>query len=130
MDIVPCRMWVIGMNDRRIEQYIPKAMEVIEKEFITLEEKTISNVYSGYIATFGASIIQSGLLPTIVFFNNENADTEGDRRIILHLIESVLDVEQDNLYHDVVDKKIRKEDIIHVTAALKLALRTFPLNKE
>src|SRR6056297_1162648 len=85
------------MNKRVVENYIPLAIkaidEMIEKNnALVLDQKnrTLNKVFNGYIASFGASIIQSGLVPSIAFFLNENQSGEADRKLVIRLIEKIL----------------------------------------
>ena len=59
------------MSKKSIEQKIPKAMNILDLTF----KDVIPSSYNGYISSFGASIIQSGLEPTLALFENENAST-------------------------------------------------------
>ncbi len=61
-----------------INNYIPKAMEAIEKVGIADEKGIVNSTYESYIASFGANIRQSGLLPTLIFFNNDKKES-GDK---------------------------------------------------
>ncbi|MFY4804696.1 type III-B CRISPR module-associated protein Cmr5, partial [Aliarcobacter butzleri] len=71
------------MSKKRIEDYIPKVIELLNKEF---PDGKISKAYNGYISSFGASIIQSGLKPTLAVFENTNASTQEDKSYLSKLI--------------------------------------------
>ena len=78
------------MSKKRIEEYIPKALEVVEEEF---KSKVIPKEYNGYISSFGAGLVQSGLKPTVAIYENKNDKdkTQQDRtklpKMILKIIE-------------------------------------------
>jgi len=116
---------------RQVEALIPKALEVVAKEFEKeLQNEGIPNVYNGYIAAFGASIIQSGLRPTIAIYENKNASSEGERYRITKMIAQILGLEQDLLDYVVhTNERKAKEQIKAAAIALKLALRTFKIDK-
>ncbi|HHH51506.1 MAG TPA: type III-B CRISPR module-associated protein Cmr5, partial [Campylobacterales bacterium] len=78
------------MSKRDIEKYIPKALEVLSQEY---PNGVIPSAYNGYISSFGASIIQSGLLPTLALFENENNQdkTKADKSVLTKNILKVLD---------------------------------------
>ena len=57
------------MSKLRIESYIPIAIDVLNEKY---PNGVISSAYNGYISSFGASIVQSGLKPTLALFENEN----------------------------------------------------------
>lgn len=117
------------MSKRRIENYIPKAIELLNKEF---PEGKIASAYNGYISSFGASIIQSGLKPTLAVFENTNASTKEDKNYLSFLILKLLPNSQGNSLLKFVlankDKEeLLKEEILDIAVALKLSIRTFKL---
>jgi CRISPR-associated protein Cmr5 len=119
------------MSKKRIESYIPKAMEVLKDEF---SDGVIPSAYNGYISSFGASIIQSGLLPTLALFTNQQANTEQDRFKLNSLILKVLDENSNNTLLEYVlnnnNQTILKQKILDISIALKLSIRTFELKKD
>ena len=52
----------------KINNLVPKAMEAIRKVGIANNDDVVAKEFEGYIASFGPNIIQSGLLPTLIFF--------------------------------------------------------------
>jgi len=122
------------MSKRNIEKYIPKALEVLLEEY---PNRVIPSAYNGYISSFGASIIQSGLLPTLALFENENNQdkTKEDRSVLTKNILKVLDSNYpDNslLRYTVYykgNREILQNNIIDISIALKLTIRTFKLEK-
>lgn len=117
------------MSKKRIESYIPKAIELLNKEF---PDGCIASAYNGYISSFGASIIQSGLLPTLAVFENTNASTKEDKSYLAKLILKLLPNTQGNslLKYVLANKskeELLKEEIIDIAIALKLSIRTFKL---
>ena len=71
---------------RNIEKYIPIALEVLaEKDLGIVQKEKINKTYNGYISSFGASIISSGLLPTMVFYSKgTGGEGDADRSLILY----------------------------------------------
>lgn len=119
------------MSKKRIESYIPEAINVLSEEF---KEGEIPSEYSGYISAFGVSIIQSGLKPTLALYENESAQTKSDKAVLTNLILNVLDAntkDKSLLKYVLSHKKPElKSQIIDIAVALKLAIRTFALKKE
>jgi len=121
------------MNKRKIEELIPFALDEISNQFT----EEIPKEYKGYIANFGASIIQSGLLSTVAFFQNNNSGSNQDRRKITEMILNIIyknenyekSQKENNLLDYIISnigrKKIIKEQVINVTIAVKLAMGTF-----
>jgi len=106
-----------------------------------VKDDTVSNEYRGYIASFGASISQSGLVPSVAFFENKNASSQKDRPKVMKaillmindkrnnydtLLDYLLDRQVDNQNSLVsIQRKIKKSAI-----ALKLAMNTFKKAEE
>lgn len=120
------------MSKKRIEAYIPKAIEVLSKAF---PSSAIPSSYNGYISSFGASVIQSGLKPTLALFENTNASTKEDKSFLVTLILQMLDekTHEISLLTYVLNKpqeeELLKAKIIDCAIALKLSIRTFTLEK-
>jgi CRISPR-associated protein Cmr5 len=140
-----------------IDRLIPIALRAIEdKQIPRGENKEVPNEYKGYIDGFGAAIVQNGLLPAVVFFENSRGDdsagsgsTAENRK---KLLGAVLQVIRENknressgaeksgsLYDYIIrsmndpenpgDIKILRREVTEAAAAVKLALRTFPFSK-
>lgn len=75
-----------------VNQYISKAMTAIE-ECIVKEGagRKVEKEYKGYIASMGPSIIQTGLIPTLLFFTDGGkARRDTDRNNVLVAILAIL----------------------------------------
>ena len=122
------------MSKKNVEAYIPKALEVLEEYY---PNRVIPSAYNGYIASFGASIVQSGLLPTLALFENENNQdrTRADRSVLTKNILKVLDdnYPDNSLLRYVIEseenRELLKQKIIDISIALKLTIRTFRLDR-
>jgi len=132
------------MSKAHIEDMIPRAIEVLSKEFG--HDGKIESVYQGYISSFGVGVVQVGLLPTLAYFESEKSnDTEdantngqkGDRKIISDLVRNTLNIKEDiSLLKHAIDalnkeefKEEFKEEIKDASVALKLSMRLFDLAK-
>jgi CRISPR-associated protein Cmr5 len=129
---------------KNIEKMIPTAITAVEKEVLVPKEapKEVPKEFNGYISSFGASIIMSGLLPTIVFFSQEGK-SKGDRRSVITALEMIVNKHYPELLTK--DQKLiptlkemvesnkstqRLQDKLQEAAiALKLAIRIFPKSK-
>ncbi|WP_295421677.1 type III-B CRISPR module-associated protein Cmr5 [Sulfurovum sp.] len=122
------------MSKRNIEKYIPTALEVLKEHY---PNGVIPSAYNGYISSFGASIVQSGLKPTVALFENENNQdrTKEDKSVLTKNILKVLDkdYEDNSLLRYIVyyngNQDILKQNIMDISIALKLTIRTFKLDK-
>ena len=118
------------MSKKNIEKYIPKALEVLTQEF---ENGVIPSAYNGYISSFGASVMQSGLTPTLALFENTNARTKEDKSYLTYLIYRVLTNSNDDVslltYVINGNERVLKPKIMDIAIAIKLSIRTFKLEK-
>ncbi len=109
--------------------------------------------FKGYISSFGASIIQAGLLPTLAFYSDKSADSKSKRWILLQLLAQMVETipswknkleeskankasnEKILLEHalwleskdQLKELRAFKQTITDAAIALKLALRTYKL---
>jgi CRISPR-associated protein Cmr5 len=140
----------------KIEKLLPAALDAA-KMFITTDEAqlTIPKQFKGYISSFGASVIQSGLMPTLAFYSDAKK-AKGDRSMLIPALIHILfenklfeiDEAIKQTINDVAEKKKELPKVIHslfdwllktngdtperlrkelmdASIALKLALRTF-----
>ena len=105
---------------KRVEKYIPKALEAIVTAKIN-EGDTIDSQYNGYIASFGASIRQAGLLATVLFYQDDNR-AEKERHKIIDAIEHII---EEKLSAETPPTKETKMKVLDAATALKLAIRTY-----
>lgn len=128
------------MNKKQVETLIPNAIKAIEEYLLDDKDRTVASEYNGYISSFGASIIQSGLLPTVAFFETEENKSQKDKKrlisAILYLIKgnaSKESIKNEKLLEYILKNKEKedfiKEDIINAAIAIKLSLRTFKFKK-
>jgi len=114
----------------RVEKYIPEAIKLLERDF----GSKIPSSYNGYISSFGASIMQSGLKITIAIFEDMNKNSKQDKSYLTKLIAEILTGEQKSLLRYIInsneDEEILKQKIIDIAIAIKLAIRTFELEKK
>lgn len=119
----------------KIEMYIPQAIKAVDEMIASKNGRKVPSAYNGYISAMGASMIQSGLLPTLALYENKEAKTIADKAMLSKVILKVLDQNsQDNsLLKYVLRRKneeaVLKQKIIDIAIAIKLAIRTFELEK-
>lgn len=125
---------------KNIEKILPAAIQAVKDKVITKNE--VPKEFNGYISSFGASIIMSGLLPTLVFFSQEGK-SKGNRKSVIDAIEQILNAEyngllsaDNNLLKTVeimvnknIDMQRLQDKIQEAGIALKLAIRIFPKSK-
>jgi len=110
---------------KRIESYIPKAVDAIQSTGIAQNGK-VPRQFNGYVSSFAASVRQAGLVPTVLFFTAQTDRTEADRGKIVEAIETILG-------QPIVDgrgrqnRAVTRDMVDDAATALKLAVRTFTL---
>jgi CRISPR type III-B/RAMP module-associated protein Cmr5 len=131
------------------EKYFKSAMTAISD--ILQEEdssKEISREYQAYAASFGSSILQMGLLPTLAVYADQESGSAKDRSKLLKVLAKTLTAcdglkneplkqkIRDNahdLYKTVVSNDVMKDEfrrhLLDAIVAVKLSLRTFKLSK-
>lgn len=136
--------------ERRVEKYFPKVLEITEKVFSDdIKNGGIKKTYRNAVATFGAMIIQNGILPALAYYekNDTNSNSDIDRKKLIKVIRLFL-VEKDEMFKNVKKKdaklveivkdevkngndfdreklRIIEDKIIDISIALKLSLRTY-----
>ena len=128
--------------EKKIDVLIPLALEAAVK-YLTTPENAVPSEYGGYIAAFGAAIIQAGLKPAVAF-NERKADSAEDKRPLMKAILYMLKKQDqsdreagisddDRLLDYILDhqgsEKQLKRRIMDAATALKLVIRTFRLVK-
>lgn len=122
------------MSKKRINKYIPIAIDVIE-EYKKKNNDKMPREFNGYIASFGAGIIQNGLIPTLAVYLDKNGDA-CERWNIVDFIRKVINKGErkdiDCLLAHVVENKAEHEYlkslIKDAAIAVKLAIRTFKMS--
>ena len=122
--------------NRKIDNLIPVAIKAVTKAEL-LEDGKISKEYNGYISSFGAAVMQSGLKPAIAFNESESSGSQKDRKKLMKAVLYIIKQENPN-NEDMEDKLLSyvlkndnlQEKILDAATALKLVIRTFKLKKE
>lgn len=135
---------------KRIEKYFSKAIDAIKEVLADgSTSKEIPREYQGYIAAFGSSVLQMGLLPTLaVYADQDSGSAEHRHKILLVLAKTIHGTignqlsndgkgalngtaehfftavaQKDSLQHEL------KDPLLDAAVAVKLCLRTFKLTK-
>jgi len=104
---------------------------------ISVDGKTIKDVYKGYVSSFGAMVIQNGLSAALAI--NMKTDGEGKERIkIIEAIARMLSPKYRSIINaetllnyscENENNRLLKEDVINCSIALKLMMRTYQFNR-
>lgn len=129
--------------NKKLERLIPIALEAAK--ILSKGTDSIPSEYNGYIASFGASVIQSGLKPAVAFNErtaSESAESKADlMKALLSMVKKQNGIDHDPnsdekllsyiLENEKSDNLGRiKRQILDSATALKLAIRTFKLVKK
>ena len=116
------------MNKKYIDELIPKAVEKLN----TLgKDGKIDKVYQGYLASFGPTVISSGLLRSVMFYSGDEKKNKVIK-IMYDLIRNDIETDKttmkDMLNENNNYKNYRiKNRILEANIACKLSIRTFEL---
>jgi len=118
------------MNKRNIDQMIPHA---VQKLHSLVKGGSIDKVYSGYLSSFGPTVISSGILQTVMFYS---ADKNKNRvlKIMYELIQDSLKSDASSMETMLTQNENFKDydiknRILEANIACKLAIRTFDLKE-
>ena len=74
---------------KKVEKYFPCILKKVKEEFETeINNSGIPSEYKGYISTFGAMVIQNGLIPALAYFEKTDTNEKGNRKKIVSIIKS------------------------------------------
>lgn len=120
------------IKKKKIEELIPQAIKMIEREYN--EKHVLPKELPGYVDNFSAAIIQSGVLPAVIFNNRDGTEDKfRNKRKLMKIIFELIGIKIDcvkGVLEDMgknegrVSKKL-KDKIIVATIAVKLSLRVF-----
>lgn len=122
----------------KIEQtWIISADEALKSEYIGIVKRLDTgefyypSVYKGYLSSFGASIVQSGLVPASAFFEKADSNTEGNRYNVIKAVIYILQ-RQEKLPDNIallstysLQNEVSLKHIDKAIAALKIAIRQY-----
>jgi CRISPR-associated protein Cmr5 len=122
--------------NKKVNELIPRALEAIKESQMANDANEVDKEYKGYIASMGASIIQSGLIATLAFYSNEQSQAKDKRSKLLTAIMKLINPGSTQRLLDYVLLNTNKGEnktevdkfekkISDALVALKLALRTF-----
>lgn len=132
---------------KTLQELIPQARQVISEVGMANASGEVSTLFKGYISSFGASIVQAGLLPTVIFFENDSETENKARKKVCQAIYLLIEREKTpnkptpNVQnYEFNAYLLGKEDgqqrfenprllqkVVDYAIALKIALRTFKM---
>lgn len=122
----------------RIDKLLKKADASLVAHELVDETKILDDVYDGYLASFGATVIISGLIQTLAVY-----EADKKRKKVLNAIATVCAVEFNNTiattggqllqlcldnYTNKQQLNLWREKILDASVALKMMIRTYNFN--
>lgn len=134
---------------KSIEKLFPAALTAIQQLLDEdYGEYGIPAEYQAYISSFGASIMQMGLMPTLAVYADEDSGAARDKRLMLRILSQVLTDkastlaaeiktkinDNDNLFHAAIDLEADesaelRDHLLDAAVATKLCIRTFKTDR-
>lgn len=132
-------------NKRKIDEYIPKAIDSLSKNTKIVKNGTIASGFAGQIATFSVAVSMGSLLSAVAFFS-EQKQAIVERQELMNVIYEIITREDLNTTKDSepkllahVKKKYEEtyknknifeyrrfqQDILNAAIAVKLAINFF-----
>jgi len=114
------------MMKKEVAGYLKPAEKALREAGIVKGDDTYEQEYGGRIASFGPSVMLSGLMPTVAFFSDKERAPVGaailktiepnaTEKTLLDYLKTMSDAQQDQ----------EKNRILAAVVALKLVMRTF-----
>ena len=105
---------------------IRKAEEALKTSGI-VNNGNYDSVFKGYISGFGASLVQAGLLPTVIFYES-GSDEARDRKNLVDALKVMLGINTEQLARFILERGMANDQtfinkVAQAMVALKLALR-------
>jgi len=118
--------------DHQLIQFASKAL--IETGIVN--NNAYEREFGGYISSLGAAIIQSGLLPAMIFFENEDSEAK-ERHKVIKAVKSIINKCRESKNGKIINSTVVKyildnpddnyllDEITTAATAMKLALRMY-----
>lgn len=108
---------------------IKNAQKALKDSGIVNDKGEYKSVFGGYISAFGASLVQAGLLPTVIFYENKDSEAK-ERYKVIDALKKMLNIHTNQLaiyllQKGLSDDRIMLSDVANGMVALKLALRMY-----
>ena len=122
----------------RIDKLLKKADAALITHRLVDDNNILDDVFDGYLASFGATVIISGLIQTLAVY-----EADKKRKMVLNAIASVSGIEHNNVsattgaqllelclnnHTNKLQLNMWREKILDVSVALKMMIRTYNFN--
>ena len=117
------------MNKKNIDKLIPNA--IIKLKELQGKDGAIDKVYQGYLASFGPTVISSGIIKTVTIYIDES-ESNKKRKKVTNIMFSLIDEDPKAFIQESknLTNYAMKNKILEANIACKLAIRTFTLKEE
>ncbi len=115
-------------------QEIAKAQKALKDSGIVSANGDYKSVFGGYVSSFGASLVQAGLLPTVIFYENKESEAKERYKVIVAL-KQMLGINTEKLAayllaNNKSDNQAFISQVADAMVAVKLALRMYNKKEE
>ncbi|MBO5007107.1 MAG: hypothetical protein J6C89_06655 [Clostridia bacterium] len=123
------------MNKRKVEAWLPKAIEALEENDKICNKGKIEKSFRGQISSFGAAVTMGSFKAAVAFFGN-NGESAVERSELIRSMYYIVKNEW-KAAKDIVSEVIcmrepnlsaLKEDFLNASLAIKLAMNAFELD--
>lgn len=125
------------------EDLIKDARQALIDAKIVNKDGVYPKEFGGYISSLGAAIVQSGLLPAMIFYENDSEQASDRKKVVVALVnilnkdsqkyninKSIAQFLLDNFDNQNFDGYRFLQKVTEAAVAMKLALRMYRKNKE
>jgi CRISPR/Cas system CMR-associated protein Cmr5 small subunit len=119
---------------KRLEQYIPIAVDTVEDLFLS-ESGKVQGEYENLVSKFGVALRQLGLRTTLMAYSRDSDRAAVSRKKVLDAIQRIIEVHETgvcdpgrnmlDLLLIMPNESLLKKKVTDAAIALKLALRLF-----
>ena len=115
---------------------------LLDSKMVNWNDYSYPSTFNGYISSFGASLVQAGLLPTVIFFERTDSGAEQERHLVITALKIMMGIENNgNMASYILGKDndqaprrcndpVFVDRVVRNMTAMKLALRMFNKKKE
>lgn len=115
---------------------------LLDSGIVNRNNYSYPSAFNGYISCFGASLVQAGLLPTVIFFERPDSGAEQERHLVILALKLMMGIGSNgNMASYILGKDNEKaprrcddpifvDRVVRNMTAMKLALRMFNKIKE
>ena len=123
------------MNKKRVDKYLPLAIDAIEKCSISNEKGDVTKTFRGNISSFGAAVTMGSFKAAVAFFSQKNKSTIDRQNLIAAMWyvvkngekKDVADICKEILRMNGTELDAITAEFLDASIAIKLAMNVYNL---